>query len=46
VGTAGCFSGLKRPVREADHSRLSSAEVESDGAIPPLPIRLDDIVFN
>jgi hypothetical protein len=31
------FRVLKRPVREVNHSPLSSAEVKNDGAIPPLP---------
>jgi hypothetical protein len=30
-------SGVKRPVREADHSPLSRCEDKNGGAIPPLP---------
>jgi hypothetical protein len=29
--------GGKRPVREADHSPQSSAEVKNGGALPPFP---------
>jgi hypothetical protein len=29
--------GVKRPARETDHSSPSSADVNNDGAIPPLP---------
>jgi hypothetical protein len=29
VGTGGSFPGVKRPVREADHSHPSSAKVEN-----------------
>jgi hypothetical protein len=29
--------GVKRPLREADHSPRSSAEVKNGGVIPPLP---------
>jgi hypothetical protein len=46
IGT-GCSSpGVKRPVREPDHSPPASAEVKNDGAIPPLPIRLHGIMLN
>jgi hypothetical protein len=31
------YEALKRPVREADHSLPSSAEVKNGGAIPPFP---------
>jgi len=31
------YPGVKLPVREADHSTASSAEVNMRGAIPPLP---------
>jgi hypothetical protein len=31
------FVGLDLPGRETDHSHPFSAEVKSDGAIPPLP---------
>jgi hypothetical protein len=30
------FSGLKRPVREADHALPSNAEVKNGGAVPLL----------
>jgi hypothetical protein len=39
------FPELKRMWREADHSHPSTAEVKNGGAIPPLPIRLHDIVL-
>jgi hypothetical protein len=35
-GYYGCFPGLKRQKHEADHSPLSSAEVDNDRAIPSL----------
>jgi hypothetical protein len=34
-GTVGSFRGGKWPVREADHSPPTSAEVKNCGAIPP-----------
>jgi hypothetical protein len=34
---AALSPGLKRQVREADHSSPSIAEVRNDGSIPPLP---------
>jgi hypothetical protein len=37
---------VKQPGREADHTLLSSAEVENGGALPPLPIRLHGVVLN
>jgi hypothetical protein len=37
-GYRGLFPVVKRPVFEADHSPLSSAEVKSRGAITPLPL--------
>jgi hypothetical protein len=37
MGTGGSFPGVKRLEREADHSHPSSAEINYDGAIPPLP---------
>jgi hypothetical protein len=47
MGTGGLFSlGVKRPGREVDHSPPSSAKVKNGGDIPPLPIRLHDIVLN
>jgi hypothetical protein len=37
-GLPAAFSqGVKRPGREADHSRPSTAEVKNGGAIPPHP---------
>jgi hypothetical protein len=36
----------KRLGHEAHHSPPSSVEAKNGGAIPPLPIRLQDIVFN
>jgi hypothetical protein len=35
---------VKRLGREADHSSI--AEVKKGGAIPPIPIRLHDVVFS
>jgi hypothetical protein len=37
ISTEGHYPGVKRPMREADHSPPTSAEVKNDGAIPPLP---------
>jgi hypothetical protein len=37
VGIAGCFSGIKRPGRESDHSPPFSTKVRNDGAIPHPP---------
>jgi hypothetical protein len=37
VDVRGSFLGVKRPVREADNSPPSAAEVKDGGAIPPLP---------
>lgn len=31
------FPRVKRQEREVDYSRLSSTEVKSDGALPPIP---------
>jgi hypothetical protein len=31
------YPGVKRPVREADHSPPSGAQAKDGGAIPPLP---------
>jgi hypothetical protein len=39
VRTADCFTGTKRPGREADHSPQFSVEVKNGGAIPPLPLK-------
>jgi hypothetical protein len=33
MGVGACFSVIKRPVLEADHSTASSAEVKNDGAV-------------
>jgi hypothetical protein len=38
--------GIKRQGREADHSPLFSTEVKIGGVIPPVPIRLHDVVLN
>jgi hypothetical protein len=37
IVTGDSFSEVKRPGREDDHSRPSSAEAKSGGAIRPLP---------
>jgi hypothetical protein len=37
---------VKRPGRQADHSPPASAEIKKSGSIPPLPIRLHDVVLN
>jgi hypothetical protein len=34
--TADFVPGVKRPGREVDHSRATSAKVKNSGAIPPL----------
>jgi hypothetical protein len=36
VGTRGDSPGVKRPVRESDHSLSSSVEVKDGGPAPPL----------
>jgi hypothetical protein len=38
--------GVKRQEREVDHSLPSCVQVKNGGAIPPLPIRLYDVVLN
>jgi hypothetical protein len=38
--------GIKRPVCEADHSTVISANVENGGVILALPISLHGLVFN
>jgi hypothetical protein len=43
---AAISTGLKWPGREANHSPPSSGDVNSDGAIPPLPTRLHGVVLN
>jgi hypothetical protein len=40
-----CFSGVKRPGREADCLSLSSDEVKNAGAIPLLPVHLRSIML-
>jgi hypothetical protein len=40
------YPGIKCQAREAAHSPSASAEVESCGAIPPLPIRLHGVALN
>jgi hypothetical protein len=37
LGTWELFPGLTRPGPEADHLSPSSAKINNDGAIPPLP---------
>jgi hypothetical protein len=44
--TGHCFTGVKWLGHEADHSFLSSAEVDNGGAIPPLPIHHHGVVLN
>jgi hypothetical protein len=46
MGTRHCFTRVKWPGREADHSPLSSAEVDNGGTIPPLPIHYHRVVLN
>jgi hypothetical protein len=46
MDTQGSLPGVQRPGREADHSPPSSAEVKKSGVIPPLPIRLHDVMLN
>jgi hypothetical protein len=46
IGTALFSWGIKRPGREADHSAPNNAEDKNGGAIPPLPMRLHDVVLN
>jgi hypothetical protein len=38
--------GVMRSERQADHSSPSSAEVKNDGALPPLPLRKDEVMLN
>jgi hypothetical protein len=38
--------GGKQQRSEDDHSPPSSAEVKKVGAIPPIPIRLHEVVLN
>jgi hypothetical protein len=46
-GTRGSFPGVKRPVREADHSLPSSAEVKNAWSYTStLPIRLHGVVLS
>jgi hypothetical protein len=46
MGIGSISVGLKELGHEADHSASSSAEVKNDGAIPPLPICLHEIMLN
>jgi hypothetical protein len=46
MDTAGSFSWVKLPGREANHSPSPSAEVKIDGAMPPLPQVFTGIVLN
>jgi hypothetical protein len=46
MDTGELSPGKKRLGREAHHSPPSSAEAKNGGSIPPLPIRLQDMVFN
>jgi hypothetical protein len=46
MGTWSDFPGVKRPVRESDHTPPSSAEVKNDGGIPLFSIRLHGRVLN
>jgi hypothetical protein len=41
-----CFSRVTRPGREADHSSSTNADVKDGGAVPPLPMRLQGVLFN
>jgi hypothetical protein len=43
---AAISPGLERLGHETDRSPPSSAEAKNDGAIPPLPVHLHDLVFN
>jgi hypothetical protein len=36
MDTGGSFPGVKRPMREAEQSPPSSAEIKSGGALPPV----------
>jgi hypothetical protein len=38
--------GIKRLVREVDHSLLFNADANNGGVIPPLPTRLYGVMFN
>ena len=42
-GCRGSYPGIKWPVREADQSSPSSADVQINGAIPPLHLRLHGV---
>jgi hypothetical protein len=46
IGVRGSFPRLKRLGRGGDHSPLSSAQVNNDEAMPPLPTRLHGIFFS
>jgi hypothetical protein len=46
-GYGGVLSpGVKRPVREADHSLPTSAEIKKNVDLRPLPIRLHGVVLD
>jgi hypothetical protein len=45
MDTGVCFPGGKAAVAYADDLPSSSTEVNNDGAIPPLPIRLHIVVL-
>jgi hypothetical protein len=44
--TVGTSSGVRRRMREADHSPTSSAEFKNGGAMPPLPHPFCDVVLD
>jgi hypothetical protein len=46
MGTRDYFPGVKPPEREADGSAPFITEVKNGGAIPPLPIHLNGVLFN
>jgi hypothetical protein len=45
MGPAVASQGINRPEREIDHPVPTSVEVKNGGAVPPLPIRLHDLLF-
>jgi hypothetical protein len=47
MGSRGCFLGVKRPGREADHSTPSSAEVNNAWSYASIPsIRLHGVMLS
>jgi hypothetical protein len=47
VGTGVISPGMKRPVREVDHTHASSAEVKSEWSyVPPFHCRMHGVVLN